>query len=101
MLRLLNFRCSFCSNPLDETQLGKLPSLADLYAHRNVAFVGPGGIGKTHLAQAYGRECCMRGLKTYYIKATELRDRFQKAVQRVFRQVKIDKYVCRISTPSC
>ena len=27
-------------------------------------------------------ECCMRGLKTYYIKATELRDRFQKAVQR-------------------
>ena len=46
------------------------------------AFVGPGGIGKTHLAQAYGRECCMRGLKTYYIKATELRDRFQKAVQR-------------------
>lgn len=60
----------------DAAALGKLPSLADLYAHRNVAFVGPGGIGKTHLAQAYGRECCMRGLKTYYIKATELRDRF-------------------------
>ena len=38
----------------------KLPALADLYAHRNVAFIGPGGIGKTHLAQAYGRECCMR-----------------------------------------
>lgn len=46
----------------DAAALGKLPSLADLYAHRNVAFVGPGGIGKTHLAQAYGRECCMRGL---------------------------------------
>lgn len=43
----------------DAAALGKLPSLADLYAHRNVAFVGPGGIGKTHLAQAYGRECCM------------------------------------------
>ena len=66
----------------DAAALGKLPSLADLYAHRNVAFVGPGGIGKTHLAQAYGRECCMRGLKTYYIEAAELRDRFQKAVQR-------------------
>lgn len=34
----------------DAAALGKLPSLADLYAHRNVAFVGPGGIGKTHLA---------------------------------------------------
>lgn len=27
----------------DAAALGKLPSLADLYAHRNVAFVGPGG----------------------------------------------------------
>lgn len=38
--------------------------------------------GKTHLAQAYGRECCMRGLKTYYVKASELRDRFQRATER-------------------
>ena len=52
----------------DASALAKLPALADLYAHRNVAFIGPGGIGKTHLAQAYGRECCMRGLKTYYVK---------------------------------
>ena len=66
----------------DLSALEGLPSLADLYAHRNVAFVGPGGIGKTHLAQAYGRECCMRGLKAYYVKATELRDRFQKALER-------------------
>ena len=81
----------------DATALGKLPSLADLYAHRNVAFVGPGGIGKTHLAQAYGRECCMRGLKTYYIKATELRDRFQKAVQRG----NTSRVVSSLVKPSC
>ena len=66
----------------DASALAKLPALADLYAHRNVAFIGPGGIGKTHLAQAYGRECCMRGLKTYYVKASELRDRFQRAAER-------------------
>ena len=66
----------------DASALTKLPALADLYAHRNVAFIGPGGIGKTHLAQAYGRECCMRGLKTYYVKASELRDRFQRAAER-------------------
>lgn len=81
----------------DSAALGKLPSLADLYAHRNVAFVGPGGIGKTHLAQAYGRECCMRGLKTYYIKATELRDRFQKAVQRG----NTSRVVSSLVKPSC
>lgn len=66
----------------DASALAKLPALADLYAHRSVAFIGPGGIGKTHLAQAYGRECCMRGLKTYYVKASELRDRFQRATER-------------------
>lgn len=90
--------CSANTRPLEVTAaLGKLPSLADLYAHRNVAFVGPGGIGKTHLAQAYGRECCMRGLKTYYIKATELRDRFQKAVQRG----NTSRVVSSLVKPSC
>ena len=66
----------------DAGALSKLPALADLYARRNVAFIGPGGIGKTHLAQAYGRECCLRGLKTYYIKASELKGRLEAAVRR-------------------
>lgn len=66
----------------DAGALARLPALADLYAHRDVAFMGPGGMGKAHLAQAYGRECCMRGLKTYYVRANELRDRFQRAAGR-------------------
>lgn len=66
----------------DAGALSKLPALADLYARRNVAFIGPGGIGKTHLSQAYGRECCLRGLKTYYIKASELKDRLEAAARR-------------------
>ena len=39
----------------DADMLYRLP------AHRNIAFISPEGIGKTHLAQAYGRECCMKG----------------------------------------
>lgn len=66
----------------DASALARLPALADLYARRNVAFIGPGGIGKTRLAQAYGRECCLRGLKTYYIKASDLKDRLESAVRR-------------------
>lgn len=66
----------------DAAALAKLPSLSDLYARRNVAFIGPGGIGKTHLAQAYGRACCLKGLKTYYIKASDLKDRFESALRR-------------------
>ena len=81
----------------DAGALAKLPALADLYAHRNVAFIGPGGIGKTHLAQAYGRECCMRGLKTYYVKASELRDRFQRAAERG----SASRVVTTLVKPSC
>jgi len=66
----------------DAKALAGLPALADLHARRNVAFIGPGGIGKTHLAQAYGRACCLQGLKTYYIKASELKDRLGSAVER-------------------
>ena len=49
------------------------------YAHRNLAFIGPAGTGKTHLAQAFGYECCQQGLKTYFIKASELRDKLTNA----------------------
>lgn len=55
--------------------LKNLPSLSALYAHKNLAFIGPQGVGKTHLAMAYGRQCCQNGLKAYFLKATELNQR--------------------------
>ena len=60
----------------DLDRLKNIRSLASIYAHRNIAFIGPAGTGKTHLAQAFGYECCQHGLKTYFIKASELRDKF-------------------------
>ena len=59
--------------------LKMLPSLSALYAHKNLAFIGPQGVGKTHLAMAFGRECCLKGMKTYFLKATELNQRFTDA----------------------
>lgn len=60
-------------------RLKELPSLNALYAHKNLAFIGPQGVGKTHLAMAYGRACCELGLKTYFLKATELNQRLVDA----------------------
>lgn len=59
----------------DAERLKNLQTLSPLYAHKNVILVGPAGTGKTHLAQAFGYECCQHGFKTYFIKMTELRDR--------------------------
>ena len=63
----------------DADALRELPALANPRARKNLAFIGPGGVGKTHLAQARGRQCCLNGFKTYYLKATELRDKLKKA----------------------
>lgn len=59
--------------------LKNISSLSLLYARKNLAFIGPPGVGKTHLAMAFGRACCERGMKAYFIKATELNQRLTKA----------------------
>ena len=63
----------------DADRLKGLSTLSAIYAHRNLAFIGPAGTGKTHLAQAFGYECCKHGIKTYFIKMSELRDKFTNA----------------------
>jgi DNA replication protein DnaC len=59
--------------------LKELQTLKALYAHKNLALIGPPGVGKTHLAMAYGRACCEAGLKCYFLKATELNQRLVEA----------------------
>ena len=81
----------------DIDRLKALPSLAAIYSHHNLAFIGPAGTGKTHLAQAFGYACCQHGLKTYFIKASELRDRFTNAR----RAGKTDSCLNGLVRPSC
>lgn len=78
-------------------RLKSLKTLAPIYAHKNLAFIGPAGTGKTHLAQAFGFECCQQRLKTYFIKMTELRDRFLTAR----RNGKVATVLNSLVRPSC
>ena len=77
-------------------RLKDLSSLSALYAHRNISFIGPHGVGKTHLAMAYGRACCEAGLKSYFIKATELNQKLLEA-RRTGREVSIVKSFVKYS----
>ncbi len=81
----------------DVERLKALPSLAAIYSHRNLAFIGPAGTGKTHLAHAFGYACCCHGMKTYFIKASELRDRLTAAR----RAGKTDSCLNGLVRPSC
>ena len=81
----------------DLEKLQNIRTLAPIYAHRNLAFIGPPGTGKTHLAHAFGHECCKHGLKTYFIKASELRDKFTNAR----RTEKTATAVTNLVRPSC
>ena len=60
-------------------QIKNLPNLTALYSRQNIAFIGPPGVGKTHLSMAYGNSCCHKGMRAYFIKATELNEKFTKA----------------------
>ncbi len=78
-------------------QLKNLPALTAIYAHKNLAFIGPQGVGKTHLAMAYGRACCQKGLKAYFLKASELNQRFTDA-RRLDRVGAVVNFLVK---PSC
>lgn len=65
----------------DRAAIERPPAMADPCARRSLASVGPEGPGKTHLARAYARGCCERGMQSYHVKARELRDKLASSVR--------------------
>lgn len=78
-------------------ELKNLASLSSLYAHKNLAFIGPQGVGKTHLAMAYGSVCCENEFKAYFLKATELNQKFTDA-RRLGRESAV---INNLVNPAC
>lgn len=81
----------------DTDQLKNLSTLSEIYAGKNIALIGPTGVGKTHLAEAYGWACCKSGFKTYFLKASELNDRFLNA-RKASRESSV---IAGLVKPSC
>ena len=73
-----NFDFSRLNGP-DVDKLKVLSNLAPLYEHQTLAVIGSPGLGKTHLAMAFGHRCCELGIKTYFLTASELNEKLIQA----------------------
>jgi DNA replication protein DnaC len=64
---------------VDHRRIQECATLSFIEANENLIFLGPPGIGKTHLAVSLGLEAIAHGYKTYFVTAHELVLQCQKA----------------------
>lgn len=63
----------FSFNPnLPKAKLLDLATCRFLDTHTNILFVGPAGVGKSHLAQAVGHRACLSGHTVLYVTAQQM-----------------------------
>jgi DNA replication protein DnaC len=68
---LENFDFSFNAK-IHETTIREIASMQFVERKENVFFVGPSGVGKSHLAQAIGHEACRKGYDVLFRRAHTL-----------------------------
>jgi DNA replication protein DnaC len=79
--RLADF--DFTAQPgLDRRLVDELATGRFLYEGRNLVFLGPPGVGKTHLAIALGVMTCELGHRVYFTSAMEMARRLSLALEQ-------------------
>jgi DNA replication protein DnaC len=64
---------------IDKRQIDELCTMRFLENAENVVFLGPPGVGKTHIASALGMETAKHRFSTYYINCHALIEQLKKA----------------------
>ena len=64
---------------IDKRQIDELATMRFLENGENVVFLGPPGVGKTHLASALGLVAAQHRFSTYYVNCHQLIEQLKKA----------------------
>jgi DNA replication protein DnaC len=75
---LADFDFSFQPS-IDKRQIDELATMRFLENGENVVFLGPPGVGKTHLATALGLVAASHRFSTYYVNCQQLVEQLKKA----------------------
>jgi DNA replication protein DnaC len=94
MKRLSDFDFSFQPS-IDRTLVEELATTRFMSEGRNVIFLGPPGVGKTHLAIALGLACSEFGHRLLFLTALDLVRRMKTA----FAQNRMPHYMKMLTTP--
>jgi DNA replication protein DnaC len=85
----------FTFNPkMNRSLVFELATGGFISKHEDVLFLGPGGTGKSHLAQAIGQAVILQGYRVYYREAHVLLDELAEAVATGSRK----QFMAMIST---
>ena len=88
--RLDSFDFAFATG-VSKKQIEDLAALGFIERKENIVFLGPSGVGKTHLATALGYAATTRGYRVKFISAADLMLRLETAM----RQNKYDQEMSR------
>lgn len=77
--RLDDFDLSWLKGGLTRERFEELKSLSFVERKENVLFLGPSGVGKTHLLLALGHRACMSGYSAYFISCRDAIEKLLKA----------------------
>lgn len=76
---------------LDERMVRELATMEFVAQQENVLLLGPPGVGKSHLAVAFGVEAIRQGLSVYFVSLTQMMNDLRKAYEenRLERRMRV------------
>lgn len=64
---------------INQQEISEYNTLRFLEGNENLVFLGPSGVGKTHLATSIGITAAQKRISTYFIKCNDLLQQLKKA----------------------